>query len=68
MYKYSELHTCSNTNTDIRQTAVSCVSRSATPSFTIRGCVGGSVVLDVKNESDAFETSATIDRTQHRIP
>lgn len=31
-------------------------------------CVGGPVVLDVTNESDAFETSGTTDRTQRRIP
>ena len=33
-----------------------------------RGCVGGSVLLDVTNEGDAFETSETTDRTQRRIP
>lgn len=30
----------------------------------IPGCVGGSVVLGVTKESDAFETSGTTDRTQ----
>lgn len=60
--------TCPNINTKIGHISVSCISPSATPSFVIRGRVGGSVVLDVRNESGAFETSGTTDRTQRRIP
>jgi hypothetical protein len=34
----------------------------------VRGCVGGTLVRGVTNESGAFETSTITDRTQRRIP